>query len=99
MAWSSRGKADVIYSKVLAVAPDYFHALHLPGVTFHQAAKSDEAIRLISRVLEQNLRHPDVLNSLGAACRAGKRTKEAERYYRQANMIARSDPMLAMLRC
>ena len=59
-----------MYRQILTIHPDHFDALHLLGVISYQAAKYDEAVRLITKATEQNSAAFPAFNNLGLAYRS-----------------------------
>ncbi|MGE0425600.1 MAG: tetratricopeptide repeat protein [Reyranellaceae bacterium] len=65
------------YDAILAVAPDYFDALHLKGVIAAQLGRHDEAVALMRRALSIKPDHAAVHGNLGGLLLRLGRTGEA----------------------
>ncbi|OIQ99221.1 magnesium-protoporphyrin O-methyltransferase [mine drainage metagenome] len=57
--------AEQGYRRLLSAAPDHPEALHLLGVLLHQTGRSDDALGLIGRAIEQRPERHDWYNDLG----------------------------------
>src|SRR5437016_12844361 len=74
-------EAEDMYRQMLDTYPDHFDALHLLGVISYQAAKYDEAVRLITKATEQNSAAFSAFNNLGLTYRALNDMEEARRCF------------------
>jgi predicted TPR repeat methyltransferase len=80
---SSLDEAEILYKKVLAVAPEHPDALHFFGVLQYQRGRSEEAIHLIRQSLQIAPEYTDAHNNLGNIYRELDRLSDAESCYRR----------------
>ena len=81
------GEAEMLYRKVLEVAPETLDTLHFLGLLCHQQGRSDEAVELIGRIIECA---PDSFyahNNLGNVYEGMLKSDKAEECYRRALAI------------
>src|SRR5262249_31936385 len=76
--------ARQIYLNILQAEPNHADALHLLGVTAHQAGNHQNAVELISRAIRLNGRAPFFHNNLGEAYQALRKFPEAIACYGRA---------------
>lgn len=76
--------ADLMYRRLIEVAPDELDPLHFYGVFCHQQGRMDEAETFIRRILELAPENPDAHNNLGNVLQSRNRFDEAEARYRKA---------------
>src|SRR5258706_7636976 len=76
--------AQLIYGKILAVAPEHAPALHFSGVLAHQQGRTDEAVALIEKSLALEPNQPDAYSNIGIVCKARGDVDKAIAAYRQA---------------
>jgi tetratricopeptide (TPR) repeat protein len=91
-----RDRAEVLYRKVLARAPNNVDALHLLGVIAHERGRHEYAVQLISRALAELPTSADAHQNLGNALFALGRLNEAAVSYRTAIELT---PGLALAHC
>ncbi|MEI6558518.1 MAG: tetratricopeptide repeat protein [Rhodospirillaceae bacterium] len=77
-------RAEALYRRVLAAAPDHPDSLHLLGVLCHQTGKSERALLLITRALAQKDDTAVYHHNLGEVLRALGRLEPALAAYRRA---------------
>src|SRR6185295_13615566 len=58
-------EAEIIYRRILEIAPDQSDALHFLGVLSHRRGRSESAIELIERSIAIDPSQPDRYNNLG----------------------------------
>jgi predicted TPR repeat methyltransferase len=58
-------EAEIVYRRILAIAPDQPDALHFLGVLSHQRGRSAAAIELIAKSIALDPGHADRYNNLG----------------------------------
>jgi predicted TPR repeat methyltransferase len=75
--------ADILYRRILEVAPDYADAVHFHGVMLHHRDRSDEALATIERSIALDPA-PGRYNNLGNALVERGRLEEAIDAYRQS---------------
>ena len=81
------GKAEKIYQQVLRIDPNHPDALHLLGVSAHQAGQNEVAADYIRRAVKANPRQAAFHCNLGVAYRELKRFGEAKACYQRALAI------------
>lgn len=81
-------EAEVLYRRVLAVAPDSADASHFLGVLLHQAGHGDAALAMIRRSIELNPGEPNYYNNLGNVLVETGRLDEAAAAYEQVIALA-----------
>lgn len=81
-------EAEVLYRKVLAVAPDSADASHFLGVLLHQDGHGDAALAMIGRSIELNPGEPNYYNNLGNVLVETGRLEEAAAAYEQVIALA-----------
>jgi tetratricopeptide (TPR) repeat protein len=69
--------AELIYRKILTLAPDHFDSLHFLGVLAHQRGNHAEAVDQISRALRRDPKNAFALSNRGNALLALRRLDEA----------------------
>ena len=77
-------EAEVVYRRILEVAPDHDRALHYAGVLAHQLGRGDEAVALIERSLALAPGQADRYSNLGIVLQAQGRLDQAITAYRRA---------------
>jgi predicted TPR repeat methyltransferase len=77
-------EAEILYRKILGVAPDYADANQFLGVLLHQGGDSDAAIGLIQRSIGLNPGEPNYYNNLGNVLVEAGRLAEAADAYEKA---------------
>jgi predicted TPR repeat methyltransferase len=77
-------QAEVVYQRILEVAPNHHHALHYAGVLAHQLGRSDEAVALIQKSLALVNDRADYYSNLGIVLQALGRLDEAIDAYQRA---------------
>jgi tetratricopeptide (TPR) repeat protein len=70
-------QAEQLFSKVLAVRPDYFEALHMLGLVKLQQGDAAGALRLMSGALQARPKSPEVLLNYSIVLNALGRTEDA----------------------
>ena len=85
-------QAEVLYRRILGVAPDHPDSLHLLGVIAHQVGRNDVAIDLIGKAIAVNGRVAAFHCNLGEAFRNSGRPGEAIDCYRRALDLEPDDP-------
>ena len=80
-------EAEMLYRKVLDVAPETLDTLHFLGVLCHQQGRNDEAAKLIGRIIRIAPDNFDAHNNLGNVYQALKKPEKAEECYRKAIAI------------
>lgn len=78
------GEAEVLYRRLLAVAPDDPEVLYPLGQLYNQAGRCDEAVACLQRAIVVNPRHARACNTLGMALEELGRLDEALDCYRKA---------------
>ena len=81
-------EAEILYRKVLEVAPDYADANHFLGVLLHQIGKSDAAIEFIQKSIMLNPTEPNYYNNLGNVLVEAGRLEEAAAAYEKVIALA-----------
>jgi len=76
--------AQLLYSRILDVAPEEPNAMHFLGVLLHQRDRSDEAVDLIRRSIALDPSLADRHNNLGNVLVEREQIAEAVDAYRQA---------------
>ncbi|MCK7582594.1 MAG: tetratricopeptide repeat protein [Chromatiales bacterium] len=76
--------AELLYRRILEVAPDQADAMHFLGVLLHQRDRSGEAVDLIQRSIELDPGFADRYNNLGNVLVEHERLAEATEAYRKA---------------
>ena len=79
--------AEEIFRKVLTAFPRDVDALHLLGVTRHQAGFNDEAIEYVGKAVKGRRPNPVYLNNLGLFHKAAGNAGEASKCFRKAVKI------------
>ena len=77
-------RAQALYTRILALAPDQPDALHLSGLLRYQAGDLANAATLIRRALGLNPRAASYHNSLGVVALAQGRAEEARAHFAAA---------------
>lgn len=80
-------EAEMLYRKVLAVAPESLDALHFLGLLCHQQGRNEEAVGLINRIIAIAPDSFDAHNNLGNVHQAMLQADKAEACYRKALAI------------
>ncbi|MEP7306561.1 MAG: tetratricopeptide repeat protein [Acidobacteriota bacterium] len=80
-------EAEIVYRRILEVAPDHDRALHYAGVLAHQLGRGDEAVALIEKSLALAPGQADCYSNLGIVLQAQDRLDEAITAYRRAIAI------------
>lgn len=81
-------EAEILYRKVLAVAPDYADANHFLGVLLHQAGQSEAALELIHKSIQLNPMESNYYNNLGNVLIEMGRLAEATEAYEKVIALA-----------
>ncbi|MBI2510754.1 MAG: tetratricopeptide repeat protein [Opitutae bacterium] len=76
-------EAAAIYTRIRAVAPRSFDAVHLLGVIALQQGRAAEAVDLLKKALSLDARHAVCRMRLGLALMAAGRAKDAEPEFRE----------------
>src|SRR3989338_6085393 len=76
--------AEALYRQILQAQSDHPDALHLLGVTAHQAGKHEIAVEHITRAIAINPAAAEYHNNIGEVYRALARLSEAEASFQQA---------------
>jgi predicted TPR repeat methyltransferase len=76
--------AQVLYQRVLDLAPEHPDALHFMGMLAHDQGRREDALALISRSVELAPEHVGFRSNLGNLMLDSERFDDAEREYRQA---------------
>lgn len=77
-------RAEALYRKILAKAPDHPDAMHMLGVIATSRGRPERAIQLIGKVLDRFPDFADALFNLGNAYRRIGQRAEATARYRRA---------------
>jgi predicted TPR repeat methyltransferase len=77
-------EAEVVYSQILAAAPDHPQALHYAGVLAHQVGRSDDAVELIEKSLALVADRADWYSNLGIVLQERGRLDDAIAAYHRA---------------
>ena len=77
-------EAEALYRQILQAQSDHPDALHLLGVTAHQAGKHEIAVEHITRAIAINPAAAEYHNNIGEVYRALARLSEAEASFQQA---------------
>ena len=77
-------EAEMLYRRILAVAPDTPDTLHLLGGICHQQRRFDEALALIEQVIALDPTNADAYNNKGNMLEGIGKSSEAEACYRTA---------------
>jgi predicted TPR repeat methyltransferase len=77
-------EADVVYSRILAAAPDYGDALHYAGVLAHQMGRGAEAVALIEKSVGLIPDRADYFNNFGIVLQGQGRIDDGIAAYRKA---------------
>jgi predicted TPR repeat methyltransferase len=80
-------EAEIIYTRILELAPDYADALHFLGILRLYRGREDEAIALVSRSIELNPAQADWHSNLGNVLLAAQRRSESIEAYKRAVAI------------
>jgi predicted TPR repeat methyltransferase len=76
--------AEILYRRILELAPDQADAMHFLGVLLHQRDRSDAAIELIEKSIALAPEVPDRYNNLGNVLVERERLAEATEAYERA---------------
>lgn len=77
-------EAELVYSRILDVAPEHGHALHYAGVLAHQLERNAEAVARIEKSLTLLPERADYYNNFGIALQAAGRLDEGIAAYQRA---------------
>ncbi len=77
-------EALAAYTRIRAVSPRHFDAMHLAGVVALQQGRALDAIELLTRARQLNPASAPCAMRLGLACMAAGRAPEAEPHFRAA---------------
>jgi predicted TPR repeat methyltransferase len=77
-------EGEIVYRRILAIAPDHPDALHFLGVLSHQRGRSDAALELIEKSIHLDPSQPDRYNNLGNVLIELGRLPEATKALEQA---------------
>jgi predicted TPR repeat methyltransferase len=81
-------EAEILYRKIIDVAPDYADARHFFGVLMHQSGDSDVAVELIHLSNTLNPGQPNYYNNLGNVLVEAGRLAEATEAYEKVVALA-----------
>ena len=82
--------AEILYNRILEVAPQHPDALHFLGVLLHKRGNSDTGIELINKSIAIDPSQPDRYNNLGNVLLEMGRLAEATAAYEKAIALAPS---------
>ena len=77
-------EAQILYQRVLDLAPEHPDALHFMGMLAHDQGRGEDALRLISRSVELAPDHAGFHSNFGNLLLDHERFEDAERAYREA---------------
>jgi len=86
------GQAGALYRQILTVQPGHFDALHLLGVISAQSGQFEEAVELIGRAIQVNLKNPGAYFNHGNALLELNRYPEALESYGRAITLQPNHP-------
>jgi len=89
-------QAEALYQQALAANPKHADALHMLGVLYYQAGRSELAVNSIAQALAINPKDTDYLNHYGLALRAAKQPEAAIKSFQQAILLQPKDPDLQL---
>jgi predicted TPR repeat methyltransferase len=80
----SLAEAEMLYLRILDVAPETLDALHYLGLLCHQQKRMEEAAELIGRIIALDPANADAHNNLGNVYESMGNDTKAETYFRKA---------------
>ena len=79
--------AESVCREVLKASPQNLDASHILGVVLQQSGQTDEAVEILSRVVDQQPDNPHALFNYANCLRSGQRQTEAKTYYEKCLAI------------